>query len=73
MSGWQELFSDPVVAGTYGVFAMIVLVVAIPVIAGTWRVIAKNREDAALKQSMIDRGMSAEEIERVLRAKSPGK
>ena len=34
----------------------------------TWRQSRADQNNAALKQSMIDRGMSADEIERVLRA-----
>jgi hypothetical protein len=75
MSGspWQTLFSNPDVAAVFAVFGMIVLIVAIPVIAGTWQKVARIRADASLKQSMIERGMSVEEIERVLRAKSTDK
>ncbi len=69
MSGWHGLFENENVAAIYAVFGMIVLVVAIPVIASAWASVVKHRQDAALKQSMIERGMSAEEIERVLRAR----
>jgi hypothetical protein len=34
----------------------------------TWRQSRQDQNFAALKQSMIERGMSADEIERVLRA-----
>lgn len=49
-----------------GFFIMITVIVAINVLAKAW---SKGRELAALcrlKERMIDRGMSAEEIERVL-------
>ena len=72
-SVWQTLFRNPDTAGIVCVFGMIVLCVAIPVIASTWRQAAKDRVDADLKRSMIERGMSVEEIERVLAAKSPDK
>ena len=50
---------------------------AIPLVAiigGVWHKIAKDNAENDLKRSMIERGMSVEEIERVLRAgKSGGK
>jgi hypothetical protein len=75
MSGsfWQSLFSHQDAAALFCLFGAIVLVVAVPVIASAWRQVAKDRADADLKQSMIERGMSVEEIERVLRAKSSDK
>ncbi len=51
-----------------GFFIMIAVIVAINVLAQVW---SKGRELAAmcrLKERMIDRGMSAEEIERVIMA-----
>jgi len=69
-SFWQSLFSNEDTAAIFCVFSMIVLIVAIPTIAKAWRQIAKDRVDADLKRSMIERGMSVEEIERVLKAKS---
>jgi hypothetical protein len=53
---------------------VIVLSMTIPIvaiIAGTWYKVQKARSDNELKQSMVERGMSVEEIERVLAAKSP--
>lgn len=46
---------------------------AIPVsgiIAGYWYKIERAKTDNRLKQQMLERGMSADEIERVLSAKS---
>ena len=42
----------------------------VAILACTWRCIDKTRSDNILKRDMIHRGMSAEEIERVLAAKS---
>ncbi len=39
-------------------------------IAGIWAHVAKAQSTNELKRSMVERGMSAEEIERVLAAKS---
>ena len=52
---------------------VILMGMAVPIIgiiAGSWYKIHKLRSDAELKKSMIERGMSVEEIERVLAAKS---
>ena len=51
----------------------VVAVFSVPIVAilaGTWRHIEKTRSDNILKRDMINRGMSADEIERVLAAKS---
>ncbi len=42
-------------------------------IAKNWRRARESEHLALLKQSMVDRGMSAEEIERVINAGVPGK
>jgi hypothetical protein len=44
--------------------------IAIAVIAVQWRKMRQAEVDAALKQEMIQRGMSANEIATVLQAKS---
>ncbi len=46
------------------------IVAIIAILAGTWRHVEQIRADAELKHSMIDKGMSAEEIQRVLSARS---
>ena len=55
-----------------------VIVVGLPVVgwiitelAGNWRKVRMSEHVNALKQSMIERGMSADEIERVLNAGIP--
>lgn len=51
---------------------MMVMIFSIPIIAiigGLWLAFEKNRSDNELKRSMIERGMSVEEIERVIKAK----
>ena len=72
-SCWKELFRHDDIAFFGCLFGTLVLLVAVPVIASAWRQVAKGRSDADLKRSMIERGMSVEEIERVLAAKSPDK
>ncbi len=52
----------------------IVMLFGIPIVAilcGTWLKIAKTTSDNELKRTMVERGMSADEIERVMMA-SPG-
>jgi hypothetical protein len=41
-----------------------------PWVLSNWRQMKQDQLDAELKRDMIERGMSAEEIERVLAAKS---
>lgn len=60
-------------------FGMIVLVVfigsmvgVVSTIAAQIRLYATHRADVNLKREMVERGLSAEEIERIIAAKSPG-
>jgi hypothetical protein len=48
----------------------ITLICTVPVIGHYWYKIRRLEIDSALKHAMIERGMSAEEIERVLRGSS---
>lgn len=59
-----------ILSGTVVFWGAITLMVIVPSLAYYWQQIKKTELDAGLKQSMIDRGMSADEIERVLRAGS---
>ena len=55
---------------------MIILIFGLPivaVIAHYWHEVLKTRSDNQLKQSMLDRGMSAEEIEQVMNAGNTSK
>jgi hypothetical protein len=61
------LFTSPIaipVVAIGGVFLWMI----IEAIVTNVRDIVKHRNEVELKQSMVDRGMSADEIERVLRA-----
>lgn len=54
----------------------VVAVFAVPISAilgGIWYGIERTKSDNNLKRSMVERGMSAEEIERVMAARSPKK
>lgn len=63
----------------WAAIAMIVIAAGwiIPVTAGAvaknWRRARESEQLALLKQSMVERGMSAEEIERVINAGMPGR
>ncbi len=51
----------------------VVLIFGMPIVAvlaGVWYKIAKVTSDNELKRAMVERGMSVEEIERVLAARS---
>jgi hypothetical protein len=63
MSVLFSAFAIPVVA-IIGVFVWL----SITAIATAAQNIVKHRNEVELKQMMVDRGMSAEEIERVVRA-----
>jgi type II secretory pathway component PulK len=46
------------------------LIPIVAIIGGIWWMIERTRSEAELKRSMIERGMSADEIERVLKTKA---
>src|SRR5947209_3361590 len=50
------------------IFGGWIVVAVVSSVAKNWRKVHESEHLAALKQSMIERGMSADEIERVLRA-----
>jgi hypothetical protein len=59
-------------------FNMVVLIVLIGSLFGLLRLLviqvriyASHREDLQLKRELVERGLSAEEIERIMLAKSP--
>lgn len=66
MSGFWELLHN----GSFIFWGAIVLISTVPVIARYWHLNQKLKHDTELKQGMIARGMSADEIERVLSSKS---
>ncbi len=62
---WADIVNTPDIAKPVALF----VVLGIPVIAFCWYKREKHRDECKLKHSMIERGMSVEEIERVLRAR----
>jgi len=67
---WEILFVSP-----FGFISMAViggvLVSIVTAIMGNWRKARVAEQAYILKQSMIEKGMSADEIERVLKAGHP--
>ena len=61
---WSGLLSSPMAIP----IVAIVVGVGVPVITYYWFELEKHKEDCKLKRSMVERGMSVEEIERVLSA-----
>jgi hypothetical protein len=67
--GWEEIFNS--LAGVLTVvflFGGWIIVAVVGYITKSWRRIHESEHAAVLKQSMIERGMSVDEIERVMRA-----
>lgn len=64
---WDN-FLSPGVFAIFMVFSMII----ISIIASHWFRISKVNSDNELKRDMLERGMSAEEIERVINAGNAG-
>ena len=62
---WNQAL-EPEVLGTF----MALLIPIVGTIVWGWRGIEKTRSDNALKRTLVERGMSVDEIERVLAAKS---
>lgn len=60
----HEIFSNPAIASVVMIFSIPI----VAIIAGVWGDVAKNRDLAELKRSMVNRGMSADEIEQVINA-----
>ena len=53
------------------IFGGWVMVAIIRSFTDNWRKVREAEQSAALKQSMVEKGMSAEDIERVLKAGGP--
>ena len=60
---WESIFRMPQIAVIMGC-----LVPIAAILGYFWYSIKKNKQNNDLKQSMVERGMSAEEIERVISA-----
>lgn len=68
---WDTLFGNiPAILLITFIFGGWVIVGVVRSFTDNWRKVRVAEQTAALKQTMIDKGMSAEDIERVLRAGS---
>ena len=66
---WQQLFDKlPAVLCITFIFGGWVIVAIVRSFTDNWRKVREAEQAAALKQTMVDKGMSADEIERVLNA-----
>ncbi len=63
----SAIFSSPFIIPVVAIVAGI----GCPIISSTWLNVEKHRAECELKRAMIERGMSASEIERVLAATAP--
>jgi hypothetical protein len=69
---WNELFEKlPAVLCITFIFGGWVIVAIVRSFTESWRRVREAEQSAALKQSMVEKGMSAEDIERVLKAGKP--
>jgi hypothetical protein len=70
--GWEDIFQSlPGILTVTFIFGGWIIVAIVSSISKSWRKIHESEHAAALKQSMIERGMSVEDIERVMRAGPP--
>jgi hypothetical protein len=69
---WHSLFDHlPGILFITFIFGGWVIVAIVRSFTDNWRKVREAEQVAALKQSMVERGMSADEIERVLKAGGP--
>jgi hypothetical protein len=67
--GWEDMLSSlPGILTVTFLFGGWIIVAIVSSVSKNWRKVHESEHMAALKQSMIERGMTADEIERVLRA-----
>jgi hypothetical protein len=67
--GWSELVDKiPLILFVTFIFGGWVIVAVVRSFTDSWRRVREAEQNAALKQSMVEKGMSADEIERVLKA-----
>ena len=71
---WNNLIENmPAILCITFIFGGWVIVAIVRSFTESWRRVREAEQTAALKQSMVDKGMSADDIERVLRAGGPAK
>lgn len=65
-SDWSHVFSSPFIIPVVAIIAGC----CIPIFS-IWKEMEKHKHECQLKRRMVERGMSADEIERVLAAQVP--
>lgn len=69
---WNNLIENmPAILCITFIFGGWVMVAIVRSFTDNWRKVREAEQTAALKQSMVDKGMSVDEIERVLKAGNP--
>jgi hypothetical protein len=69
---WGDFFGNlPAILCITFLFGGWVIVGVVRAFTDNWRKVREAEQLAALKQSMVEKGMSADEIERVLKAGGP--
>jgi hypothetical protein len=69
---WHDLFDKmPAILCITFLFGGWVIVAVVRAFTDNWRKVREAEQVAALKQSMVEKGMSADDIERVLKAGGP--
>lgn len=65
----MSLFSSPMAIPIVAIVSVFAFLIIQSIVAGA-KAIVKHRNELELKQSLVDRGMTADEIERVVQATS---
>ncbi len=65
---WNSLLADPGLVVVFAVWAIVGLVVLGAIIAIQWRKVQQAKNEAGLKERMIERGFTADEIVSVINA-----
>jgi len=65
---FSEFFGSPAMAAITLIFGGWIITSIVGSITGNWRKVREAEQMAALKQSMVEKGMSAADIERVMNA-----
>lgn len=69
---WKSLMDNlPAILFITFIFGGWVIVAVVRSFTDSWRKVRETEQAAALKQSMVEKGMSASDIERVLKAGGP--
>ncbi len=69
---WSGLVDNlPMILFVTFIFGGWVIVAVVRSFTDSWRKVREAEQTAALKQSMVDKGMSAADIERILNAGQP--